>query len=223
LFAKLLIQKYLLILIIFFLLPSLINAQDYQISYVLPHLSKDTLKVDLSIKGLFEDKIRKTLLSGLPLILKLDFELVDSEQDIQFTKQVQGQISYDIWEEYFTLRGFNKVEQRFQQISRLENWFGDWRGIKIMTTEKLLDKENYLIKVNSSVILLGRKQSDELDWWLQNSDQTEENLPTQDRTTGFKLNLNRLVKMFFSGEKSPEEYRAFGNSNVFNLFELYSP
>ena len=221
--VKLPVQKYLLIFFIFCLLPSQIMGQDYQISYVLPHLSNDTLKVDLSIKGLFEDKIRKTLLSGLPLILKINFELEDSELDIQFAKQLQGQIAYDIWEEYFSLRGFNAVEQRFQQLSRLEKWFGDWRGIKIMTTEKLLEKENYLIKVNTSVILLGRKQSDELDWWLQNSDQTEENLPTQDRTTGFKLNLNRLVKMFFSGEKGPEEYRATGSSNAFNLFELYSP
>jgi hypothetical protein len=67
---------------------------------------------------------------------------------------------------------------------------------------------------------LGTQESQQLKWWIENSDQTEEELASRERSTGFKLNINQLVQMFFSREETEETYMVKKTSDYFTLSEL---
>jgi hypothetical protein len=80
--------------------------------------------------------------------------------------------------------------------------------------------EEYRIDVESHLTLLTRKQSRRLSDWIQTGEQTEEDLPSDERDTGFRLNLNNLVQFFMGEKDKPEEFFLEASSEKFRLNDL---
>jgi len=198
-------------------------AQNYQISPVLPFLSHDSVMVDIGFKDVFGESIRKPLLAGLPILLHAEIMVTSSGGEMVQQREVDIQISYNVWEEIFHLSFNNRTSVSLETLDRLQNWLAKLPGIFLVPANKLLDSETYQIKVVSQASILTRRQSNQLQKWMQESDQTEEDSPSQGRSTGFRLNLNQLIQMFFSRDKSQEAYQAIGESMKFTLKDLRQP
>lgn len=214
--------------IVFFLIltvgiPLLSPAQSYRLTHIQPYKTDDSLMVEFSCQNLIENKIRKSLLAGLPLIVNLNIQLISrGEQEVLAERKVYH-VSYDVWEEYFSVRDENGTSRRFRMLKDLQDWFGKISGIALAPLSRLQPGQEYRVKMDSRVIVLTRKQSEQLKWWMQGGDQLEEDLPSQERSTGFKLNLNRMVQLFISREEDQKEYAASASSGTFRLNELPKP
>lgn len=202
------------------ILPLFIWGQEVQVDQVLPYLSDDSLKVDIAVSDLLEDQILKTLLAGLPLQIEIDLVLRNQAQKELARKRYFTRLSYDVWEEKFWVMDFRGKIQEFNDLDTVKRWTRSLSRFSLVPRGKL--KENQLYQVNAAltVILSGEKQEEQLKWWLSNSDPTEEDMASEERSTGFRLNLNQLVRMIFSSEEEPQKYSGTGISEKFNLSDL---
>lgn len=208
-------------LILVYLLPG--HPQDYRITTVLPYLHDDSLAVAVTLKNFPEGKIRKTLLAGIPLDLGLSLSLLNSAQQAVDVRNYTGKILYDVWEEHFQIKGLGKNNPGFNSLDQLEKWFADLSDLTLIPASRIKDDEFYQVKVHMNVVILGKKQGQELSSWLRKSDQTEEDIGTEERSTGFRLNLNQLIQIFFSGEDKQEIFQATALSAKFSLKDLTYP
>jgi len=176
--------------------------------------------VDIGLQNFFGESIRKPLLAGLPLLLHAELIMADSDGEMVQQREMDIQISYNVWEEIFHLKFHNRASHSLETLDQVRNWLAKLPGIYLIPENKLKSDETYQIKVVSQATILTRQQSSELQKWMQESDQTEEDSPSQGRSTGFRLNLNQLIQMFFSRDKSHEAYQATGESLKFTLGEL---
>jgi hypothetical protein len=197
--------------------------QSYRISTVLPYLHDDSLTVTVSLENFPEGKIRKTLLAGIPLDLGLTLTLLNSAQRPIDIRKFSGKILYDVWEEHFQIKGLGKNNPGFNSLDQLEKWFADLSDLALIPASRINDDNLYQVKADMNVIILGKKQGQELSSWLRKSDQTEEDIGTEERSTGFRLNLNQLIQLFFSGEDKQEIFQASAFSAKFGIRDLTYP
>jgi hypothetical protein len=208
-------------LLLLYILPG--YPQNYRISTVLPYLHDDSLKVAISLENFPEGKIRKTLLAGIPLNLGLTLTLLNSTRQPIDIRKFNGKILYDVWEEHFQIKGLGKNNPGFNSLEQLEKWFADLSGLTLVRASRINDDNLYQVKADMNVILLGKKQGQELSSWLRKSNQTEEDIATEERSTGFRLNLNQLIQLFFSGEDKQEIFQASAFSAKFSIRDLTYP
>lgn len=196
------------------------EAADFRISAAHPFLKNDSLLVSVSFENPFRDDVRKSLLAGLPLLFDCTTALQDEGGKTIAQKSRGGQIQYDVWEENFRITGFKRKPLVFEDLTKLTNWFRRFLIFNFGVPAKYYTGQNFRAQIDSRLTILTRKQNRQLSDWLRNSNQTEEDLPSQERTTGFKLNLNRIIQMFISRDKKNEEYRASVLTPVFQISEL---
>jgi hypothetical protein len=202
------------------ILPQLLWGQAFQVEQVLPYLSDDSLKADIVVSDLLEDQILKTLLSGLPLQIEIDLMLRSQAQNDLVSKRYFSRLSYDVWEEKFWVMDFRGNIQEFDDLDNVKRWARNLSQLSILSRETLEENQLYQVDVTLTVVLSGEKQEEQLKWWLGNSNPTEEDIASEERSTGFRLNLNQLVRMIFSSDEEPQKYSANGISEKFNLSDL---
>jgi len=213
----------LVVIVLFFLQTNPLPGQDYQINNVLPYLINDSIKIDLSVQNFLEGEIRKTLLTGIPITIEFQFHLKDENQALVTSCSRNCKLGYDVWEEYFQLLCLDENEKSFRELQEVATWFGQIEGIHLAPVEMLSKDKKYYIQVKVYVTLMSGKQSEQIKWWIQNSELTEEDKTSQERSTGFRLNLNKLVQLFFTrGEKS-RQYVISGSSGIFSIADLQFP
>jgi hypothetical protein len=195
-------------------------GQDLQLSGILPYAAEDSLRVDFSLQQLWEGKVAKTLLAGIPVDIQLGISLLNPEQQVISQRSVAGQIVYDVWEEKFTLQDLGISPSSFSRFADLKNWFDLIERVGLSPLETLVPEVKYQVRIDFSVWLLNKKQNQELKRWMQSADQTEEEFASRERSTGFRLNINQLVQLFFSGDEEPEKFQVSGSSAPFTLTEL---
>jgi len=198
-------------------------GQDYQITQIIPYLSEDSLKVDLIGENIFQKKILQTLLAGIPLDIEIRLSLLDQEKRKLSQRKFNCKVSYDVWEEHFWLLDFHQKTIDFSELADLQNWSRTINSLGIVKQNFLSTQVRYMTEVEMRIVILGRKENQQLKWWIENSDQTEEDLASRERSTGFKLNLNQLVQMFFSREKTDETFVFNHSSGYFKISELKFP
>jgi hypothetical protein len=202
------------------MLPPCLMAQNHEIEQVLPYLSQDSLKVDITVRGFLEDQILKTLLAGLPLNIGVELRLIDQNQKEVLKNQYLGKINYDVWEERFRVIDFSGVARDFELLEEVKTWSRNIKQLALMPQSKIDVAASYQVIAKLEVLLITRKQNQQLKWWLGKSDPTEEEIASEERSTGFRLNLNQLVQIFFSSDQEPEKYSVTKISDVFRLSDL---
>ncbi|MCB0293068.1 MAG: hypothetical protein KDH97_22635, partial [Calditrichaeota bacterium] len=90
----------------------------------------------------------------------------------------------------------------------------------LLPLKRLDGDKTWKVQLHLKVILLSRTQGDKLKEWLLGANETEENLPSQERDTGFKLNLNRLVSLFFNKSEVRASYEGRQKSPAFRVGDL---
>ena len=146
--------------------------------------------------------------------------LLDQEQQEVSQRRFNCKVTYDVWEEHFWLQDYHQNTIDFNVLEDLQTWSKTVNNLGLVSQNFLLPQNRYIINVEMRILVLGAQENQQLKWWIENSDQTEEDVASRERSTGFRLNLNQLVQMFFSQEKSDETFVMTHSSGYFTLSEL---
>jgi len=192
---------------------------------IMAYQSNDSLKVKYEFRNLFRGETRKALLAGLPLIFKINYQLQNGEGKEILRGERTLRISYNVWEELFSIQPSRMKKLTFESIDELEQNLSRFNKFTLGLAAAFSDAEFYRINSQVHLMLLSRDQERQLKWWLQNSEETEEELPSRERATGFKLNLNKLIQAFVSRKTQPREFVFSASSSEFKIKQLplYEP
>ncbi len=190
--------------------------QDLTIQDIQPFRDGDTLKCSFASPDLFDGRVGKALLSGLPVLVELHSQILQSGSSPR--KMERYRLSYDIWEDVFRMesKGFNTS---FKSFEELQNWWNPRPEVHISELGTLGD-EDISLKLRMRVVLLSRSQGEKLREWILNPAEVEDNSPSYRRDTGFTLNLNRLVSFFFNKDDISETFEVTSQSGQFKLADL---
>ncbi len=203
------------VLFILILANTVLLAQEaLRIREVLPYVEGDSLKCSYRVSELIQGAVRQTLLSGLPVLIEEQCRLMDDKQHNTTTVINKFRITYDIWEDLIHLEGVS-FSKTFTSLDSLNKWWAPRRNIFLIATGYPGNASRAYLFIRLRIILLSRTQSQRLKDWILNTQETEENLPTQDRDTGFTLNLNRLLSLFFRKDDISKEITIHGQSEWF--------
>lgn len=193
------------------------NAPD--IREIQAFVKGDSLKVEFACPNLFSGTIRKTLLSGLPVLLELQPQLSDNKGGKYPQPVFKWRLSYDIWEDRFMM---DSPEERrlFSSLDQLQNYWNPREEIGLIPLNELRNKDGLQLGLSMQIFLLSRNQAQRLKDWIFNPNEVEENLPSQERDTGFKLNLNRVVSLFLNKTDIIESYEFQAQTGEFDIDAL---
>lgn len=128
-------------------------------------------------------------------------------------------IEYNLWEERYTIRSADTTltYEDFDQVKRLTSKITNepLRPRRDLSAGKL-----YRIEIRVGIIPISARQANKVSDWLQNPNQTEEVVASDNRSSGFSLNINKLVSFFVNNKKGSQFRSKWFSSRVFRLSEL---
>lgn len=216
-------DSFIVALITFVSLPSGdISAQargEIRVENIKPQLSGDSLTVSAEFKNLFSKKIIGTIQSGLPSIIEIQIKLLEEGKKQVVRKVMSKRIQFDIWEERYSISDKDSTEiyLDFEQVkqagSRLQNELLGSRNL-------LIRNKDYTIEIQVGIVPISAGQANKVSNWLENPNQTEEAVAADNRASGFRLNVNKLVSFFVSNKKGSQFRSRWYSSTPFKAVEL---
>lgn len=193
-------------------------AGEILVERITPGLSGDSLVVSADFKNLFSRKIVGTIQSGLPSIVEIQIKLFEGTKQI-VRKPISRSIEFDVWEERYRVRSpdttqvYFEFEQVKQAANRLMNVF-------LISKALLAATKNYTIQIRVGIIPISAHQANKVSYWLENPNQSEEAIASDNRSSGFSLNINKLVSFFVNKKKGSQFSSKWFSSRSFRLAEL---
>lgn len=193
-------------------------GSEILVERITPGLSGDSLVVSADFKNLFSRKIVGTIQSGLPSIVEIQIKLFEGTKQI-VRKPISRNIEFDVWEERYRVRSpdttqvYFEFEQVKQAANRLMNVF-------LISKALLAATKNYTIQIRVGIIPISAHQANKVSYWLENPNQSEEAIASDNRSSGFSLNINKLVSFFVSNKKGSQFSSKWFSSRSFRLAEL---
>lgn len=182
-------------------------------------LTQGYLTVAAVFQNLFSPKIVGTIQSGLPSIIEIEIRLLQEDKKSIIRKRFTRTISYNIWEERYTINSEDstRVLNEFNEVkkfgSQLEN-------LSLITKNILNENVRYYVRIRVGIIPISTLQAEKVTDWLQDPNQSEEYLASDDRSSGFKLNINKLVSFFVGSKKRSKYSSKWYSSKSFRINEL---
>lgn len=207
-----------LISVTFPLLAFVQAGSEILVERITPGLSGDSLVVSADFKNLFSRKIVGTIQSGLPSIVEIQIKLFEGTKQI-VRKLISRSIEFDVWEERYRVRSpdttqvYFEFEQVKQAANRLMNVF-------LISKALLTATKNYTIQIRVGIIPISAHQANKVSYWLENPNQSEEAIASDNRSSGFSLNINKLVSFFVNKKKGSQFSSKWFSSRSFRLAEL---
>ncbi|MCH7680201.1 DUF4390 domain-containing protein [candidate division KSB1 bacterium] len=193
-------------------------GSEILVERITPGLSGDSLVVSADFKNLFSRKIVGTIQSGLPSIVEIQIKLFEGTKQI-VRKPISRSIEFDVWEERYRVRSpdttqvYFEFEQVKQAANRLMNVF-------LISKALLAATKNYTIQIRVGIIPISAHQANKVSYWLENPNQSEEAIASDNRSSGFSLNINKLVSFFVNKKKGSRFSSKWFSSRSFRLAEL---
>lgn len=202
-------------------LPALVRGGDdraIRVENIVPRVSNGKLTVSADLENLFSDRIVGTIQSGLPSIIQVEIKLKDARKKTLFRKLIFRKISYDIWEERYRIevedssQVFASFAAVTQQSSRLEHE-------DLTPPARLRADQQYVIEIRAGIVPISSAQAEKVTDWLLDPNETEEYLASENRASGFELNINKLVSFFVSSRKKSTYTSDWYSSKKFRIRE----
>ena len=193
-------------------------GSEILVERITPGLSGDSLVVSADFKNLFSRKIVGTIQSGLPSIVEIQIKLFEGTKQI-VRKPISRSIEFDVWEERYRVRSpdttqvYFEFEQVKQAANRLMNVF-------LISKALLAATKNYTMQIRVGIIPISAHQANKVSYWLENPNQSEEAIASDNRSSGFSLNINKLVSFFVNKKKGSRFSSKWFSSRSFRLAEL---
>jgi len=201
--------------------PSLAFAQaggEIRVERITPKLSGDSLLVSADFKNLFSRKIVGTIQSGLPSIVEIQIKLLEGTKQI-VRKPISRSIEFDVWEERYVVRSPDTTEVyfEFEKVKRATNRL---LNAFLISKALLAATKNYTIQIRVGIVPISAHQANKVSYWLENPNQSEEAIASDNRSSGFSLNINKLVSFFVNKKKGSQFSSKWFSSRPFRLAEL---
>lgn len=192
------------------------TAQAPRVVSVIVKPVEQHLAVSVQLADLFSRKIANTIRSGLPAVIRFDFRLVEepNREARQITRSLR--ILFDVWSERYRI-AVNGQEQIASTFAEMEKFCAGFEESKFFPLNRLSPQGTYKLRLQVAVIPISAKQDQQLRDWLEASDATEESAPGEDRATGFRLNLSKLISFFWGKKERPFGTSEWAESPSFRL------
>ncbi|MFQ5631963.1 MAG: DUF4390 domain-containing protein [bacterium] len=186
---------------------------EIKVREVIPTIRENKLFVNVRIENLFSPKVVGTIQSGLPSVVFVELTLQEINGRRILRKRILQSISYNIWEERYTIQR-DSTEESLQDFSLVKEHSSTIKEIYLIGARFLRAGAKYSVKVRAGISPISSLQSEKLSSWLQESDETQSDIVAQERSSGFKFNLSKLVSILVGGNKRS------GNSSPEHVFEF---
>lgn len=209
------------IFLLFLLNISYLSGQEKEpirIEQITPQLSNGQLLVSAVSKNLFSQKIVGTIQSGLPAIIQIEIKLMERGDKLIARQQITRTISYNLWEERYVIHEDTAV--MFTDFEKAQAFSSRLDTLAVIARSQLKATVSYYLQIRVGIVPISASQSEKVTAWLLDPNQTEERLASEERASGFKLNLNNLISFFVSGKKKSQYNSEWFSSRVFRLVEL---
>jgi hypothetical protein len=203
-------------ILLLFLLATETTAQAPRVVSIFTKPVEQHLTVAVQLADLFSPKIASTIRSGLPAVIRLDFRLVEeaNREVREITRSLR--ILYDVWSERYHI-AMNGQEQIISTFAEMEKICMNYHEPKFFPLDRLSPQKTYKLRLQITVIPISAKQDQQLRDWLEASEATEESAPGEDRSTGFRFNLSKLLSFFWGKKERPFGASEWAESPPFRL------
>ncbi|RMD98642.1 MAG: DUF4390 domain-containing protein [Calditrichaeota bacterium] len=158
------------------------------------------LWLKFQIDHLFTPRVVGTIQSGLPAIVELEVKLYRNKHRQIRHKRLFIKIAYNIWNERFIIQAQDttKILTDFEKTKREAS-----RINRLLLANALPPEANarFLVKIRASITPISSLQNQKLAGWLQEADQTSEDITSSERSSGFKLNISKLISFFVGDQR----------------------
>lgn len=196
-------------------------AQDestIRVERITPSLNEGRLTISAEFANLFSRKITGTIQSGLPSIIQTEIRFQNNDRKTLHNERLSRTISYDIWDERYTVKDGDTTAV-FRDFELAQRFCRQLRHSFQPADFNLARNESYVAQIRVGIIPISSGQAEKVTDWLLDPNQTEEQIAADERDSGFRLNLNKLLSFFVSSEKSNFASDWF-SSEKFRLSEL---
>jgi len=194
-------KKFILFLIINFLLISALNAASRKVVIDSVKIAGEYLAVDFCAEGIIDDKIAEGLRKGRTLTLEYKIQLWSNKTGIlgqmAAEKFIRIKVNYDFWDNKFVL--YTPEEERMtSSVETVREKCTDIKNFQLLPIKKIQHDEKYSISVEVVLRPLSVENYQEIKSWLggevKNLELKEmENPDSQER--GFN---SRLLRVFMA-------------------------
>ncbi len=195
------------------------EGSKIRIREIVPGMSGGFVTVSAQFQNLFSNRIIGTIQSGLPSVIQVEVNLKDDRDRRVARRRISQTIFFDIWEERYTVRRPDSVAV-FAKIDDVKRAAGMLENEVLLSADQLPQSENYSIQIRVGIIPISSSQAEKVTDWLLDPNQTEEYLASDNRSSGFELNLNRLVSFFVSSRKKSNYASEWFFSEKFTIGDL---
>lgn len=204
------------------LLHSVLFAQDkaeLRVVNITPSLKDNFLAVSATFNNLFSQRIIGTIQSGLPSIIQIDLKIQGINKKRIYQKRIVHRISYNVWDEKYAIAFSDSIfiSSDFDTVKKMS---GQLDKLPIIALSQLNPNENYSIRIRVGIIPISAKQAEKVTDWLLSPNQTEEDIAAENRSSGFELNISKLVSFFVSSQKKSSYTSDWYSSKKFSINKL---
>lgn len=195
------------------------NEKTLRVERIKPELVNGYLTVSANFQNLFSERITGTIQSGLPSVIQIEIKLMKNSNQLVKRKQIVHSISYDIWDELYSINTEDSTEI-YKDFTTAKKISSRLEKSALIAANLLTSQDRYSIHIRVGIIPISSKQGAKIADWLLDPNQTEENLASEERASGFKLNLSNLVSFFVGGKKRSRYSSDWFTSETFFLNDL---
>ena len=184
----------------------------------------DQVYLSVSAPDLFEGYVADGLLSGFSINIVFDISVPNLRLQHQFKPRkplpnTSLSIYYDIWENRLGQLGMGK-ELYFKDLEELKKWWANGQDVIVASLHQLDSTRTYQIQLTTEISVNDLEQGNTLQNWVDNSRETTEDDPSDQRNTGFVFSVNRFVSALFGSRKESPRVIRFTNQVELNLKQL---
>ncbi|MFQ5770837.1 MAG: DUF4390 domain-containing protein, partial [bacterium] len=192
---------------------------DIRVNQIAPKLMNHYLTVSADFQNLFSNKIIGTIQSGLPSIVQIEIKLIAAGHKQVTRKQMVRSISYNLWEERYAIKSADTtaIYADFAEVQKMSNYL---ENVALIKSNLLNENTEYFIQIRVEIVPISTRQGEKVTDWLLDPNQTEEDLASDERSSGFKLNLSKLVSFFVGGKKHSRYSSDWFSSKIFQIKDL---
>jgi hypothetical protein len=192
---------------------------EIRVQNIEPSLNQNYLAVSAVFQNLFSPKIVGTIQSGLPSIIEIEIKLLQEDKRSVLHKRFTRTISYNIWEERYTINS-EDTTNTFYDFEEAKKFSSEFKNLALIEKNNLDENAKYKFLIRVGIIPISTMQAEKVTDWLRDPNQSEEYLASDDRASGFKLNLNKLVSFFVGNKKRSQYSSSWYSSDAFRIKEL---
>lgn len=200
---------------------------EIRVVEVAPSLAGGRLGVRVECASLFSPKSLSTLQSGLSAVVRLELRL----QRVGRTRTLMGggggefetvgqvemakSISYDVWDERYTVRRSGLVEE-FDELESAEQAASRFRLDHLVSADELKGEVEYRIRARVQLLPVSPGEGKRLAAWLQKQQAADEGAgPSGGRSAGF--NVGGLFSMLRGQGEKARDRSAWVDCPIFRV------